>query len=166
MAANLQIAASKIVSTNPANGEVLQEFECASNADVRAAVVRAKAAQPEWASQGMHKRMPCCENFSDYSINRNPKSLSSSPVRPASLRRSLAHGSSRRSRCSPLPDRQCVPLSAGRASLARNLAMKTKSGRLSVNPWRDRNYFSLELSLLDPGDRKHRRAWVAGTQSF
>ena len=43
MATDLQVAARKIASTNPANGRALQEFECTSKPDVHAALARAKA---------------------------------------------------------------------------------------------------------------------------
>jgi acyl-CoA reductase-like NAD-dependent aldehyde dehydrogenase len=63
MATDLQIAARKIVSTNPATGEALREFECASEADVHAAVARAHAAQPAWANLGVRKRISILRNF-------------------------------------------------------------------------------------------------------
>ncbi len=53
----LQVAARKIASVNPATGEVLREFECASDADVESAVARAHAAQPGWAGLGVRKRL-------------------------------------------------------------------------------------------------------------
>lgn len=54
MATEAQIAAPKVVSTNPATGEVLREFECATALEVQAAVARARAAQPTW--QAIHPR--------------------------------------------------------------------------------------------------------------
>ena len=44
MATDLQIAARKIVSVNPATGEVLRELECAGEGEVEAAVARAGVA--------------------------------------------------------------------------------------------------------------------------
>jgi succinate-semialdehyde dehydrogenase/glutarate-semialdehyde dehydrogenase len=63
MATNFQIAAGKVVSINPATAEILQEFECTSKADVRAAIVRAKAAQPYWASLDIRKRIAVLREF-------------------------------------------------------------------------------------------------------
>jgi succinate-semialdehyde dehydrogenase/glutarate-semialdehyde dehydrogenase len=48
MATDLQIAARTVVSANPATGEILHEFRCASEQDVHAAVARARTAQAEW----------------------------------------------------------------------------------------------------------------------
>ncbi len=48
MATDLQVAARKVVSANPATGEILREFRCASEQDVHAAVARARAAQAGW----------------------------------------------------------------------------------------------------------------------
>jgi acyl-CoA reductase-like NAD-dependent aldehyde dehydrogenase len=63
MASNLKIAVSKVASVNPATGEVLGEFESASEADVRAAVSRAKAAQESWANLGVRKRIAILREF-------------------------------------------------------------------------------------------------------
>ena len=63
MATDLKIAASKIASVNPATGEVLREFESASEAEVHAAVSRAKAAQESWASLGVRKRIAILREF-------------------------------------------------------------------------------------------------------
>jgi acyl-CoA reductase-like NAD-dependent aldehyde dehydrogenase len=136
MVANLQIAASKVVSSNPANGEVLQEFECASNADVRAAVVRAKAAQPEWASQGMHKRIAILREFQRL-LHQQKSEVAQLVTREAGkpyvealltevlvvldAARFLIDNAFRFLRDEPVPHG--------------NLAMKTKSGRLIREPF-------------------------------
>jgi acyl-CoA reductase-like NAD-dependent aldehyde dehydrogenase len=60
---NLQIAVRKIASTNPATGEVLREFECASEADVQAAIARAHAAHPAWAALGVRGRIAVLREF-------------------------------------------------------------------------------------------------------
>jgi acyl-CoA reductase-like NAD-dependent aldehyde dehydrogenase len=57
MATDLQIAARKVVSVNPATGETLHEFECTADQEVQAAVARAHAAQPAWASLSVGKRI-------------------------------------------------------------------------------------------------------------
>jgi succinate-semialdehyde dehydrogenase/glutarate-semialdehyde dehydrogenase len=60
---NLQIAARKVSSVNPATGEVLREFECASESEVQAVVARARAAQPVWAGLGVRKRIAVLREF-------------------------------------------------------------------------------------------------------
>jgi acyl-CoA reductase-like NAD-dependent aldehyde dehydrogenase len=63
MATDLQIAARKILSVNPATGEVLGEFECAGEAEVEAAVTRARAAQAGWAELGLRRRIAVLREF-------------------------------------------------------------------------------------------------------
>jgi acyl-CoA reductase-like NAD-dependent aldehyde dehydrogenase len=63
MATDLQIAARKVVSVNPASGEVLREFDCATDADVHAAVARAAAAQPAWHELGVRRRIAILREF-------------------------------------------------------------------------------------------------------
>ena len=63
MPTNLQIAVRKVVSTNPATGEALHEFECASEPEVGAAVAQALAAQPAWADLGVRKRIAILRDF-------------------------------------------------------------------------------------------------------
>src|ERR1700683_3779036 len=63
MSTNLQIAESKVSSVNPATGEVLREWECASESEVQAAVVRARAAQSAWAGIGIRKRIAVLRGF-------------------------------------------------------------------------------------------------------
>jgi acyl-CoA reductase-like NAD-dependent aldehyde dehydrogenase len=63
MATETQIAARKVVSVNPATGEVLREFECAGAAEVQAAVARARAAQGAWAALGVRQRIAVVREF-------------------------------------------------------------------------------------------------------
>jgi len=63
MATDLQIAVHKVVSLNPATGEVLREFECANESDVRAAVARARTAQVGWAELGIQRRIAVIREF-------------------------------------------------------------------------------------------------------
>ena len=63
MATDLQIAARKIVSVNPATGEVLRELECASEGDILAAVARARLAQAAWAELGLRRRIAVLREF-------------------------------------------------------------------------------------------------------
>jgi len=63
MAPDLQVASSKIVSRNPATGEVLREFECAEALEVQAAVARARSAQAAWADLGLKRRIEILRAF-------------------------------------------------------------------------------------------------------
>jgi len=63
MATDLQIAARKITSLNPATGDVLRELECADEDDVLSAVERAKSAQPAWAEIGLRRRIAILREF-------------------------------------------------------------------------------------------------------
>ena len=63
MATDLQIAARKIVSVNPATGELLRELECAGEGAVEAAVERARAAQAAWAELGLRRRIEVLREF-------------------------------------------------------------------------------------------------------
>ncbi len=63
MASELQVAAGPISSVNPATGEVLREFESASEAYAFAAVIRARAAQAGWAEVGLRQRLAILRNF-------------------------------------------------------------------------------------------------------
>ena len=63
MATGVQIGARQVISRNPATGETLREFECASAAEVRAAVDRARAAQPAWADLGVPARIEVVRRF-------------------------------------------------------------------------------------------------------
>jgi len=63
MATDLQIPVRRIVSVNPATGEVLRELGCAGEADVFAAVARARAAQAAWAELGLRHRIAVLREF-------------------------------------------------------------------------------------------------------
>jgi acyl-CoA reductase-like NAD-dependent aldehyde dehydrogenase len=63
MANNLQVAARKIASVNPATGEVLGELDCAGEHEIEAAVARARQAQPSWAEVGLRKRIEILRDF-------------------------------------------------------------------------------------------------------
>ncbi|HEY6369354.1 MAG TPA: aldehyde dehydrogenase family protein [Candidatus Sulfotelmatobacter sp.] len=63
MATDLQIAAPKVVSVNPATGEVLRELECAGEGAVEAGVARAHAAQAAWAELGLRQRIDVLREF-------------------------------------------------------------------------------------------------------
>jgi acyl-CoA reductase-like NAD-dependent aldehyde dehydrogenase len=63
MATDLQIPMHKVASVNPATGEILRDFQCASEAEVRAAVGRARTAQLAWNGLGLRKRIAVLRNF-------------------------------------------------------------------------------------------------------
>jgi succinate-semialdehyde dehydrogenase/glutarate-semialdehyde dehydrogenase len=62
LAANRQIA-TRIVSTNPATGEVLGEFECAGANEVQAAIGRARVAQAQWSRVAIRERLSVVGKF-------------------------------------------------------------------------------------------------------
>ncbi|MGA9308371.1 MAG: aldehyde dehydrogenase family protein [Candidatus Sulfotelmatobacter sp.] len=70
MATDLQIAARKVSSLNPATGEVLREFECAGEDEVQAAVARAHAAQATWGDLGVSKRIAVLREFQNNLLKR------------------------------------------------------------------------------------------------
>lgn len=59
----LQIPAHSIRSVNPATGEMLREFVCASEAEVHDAVARARAALPAWDDLGVRNRVEILREF-------------------------------------------------------------------------------------------------------
>ena len=63
MATDVQIGVQRVISRNPATGETLREFECASAAEVGAAVERARAAQPAWSELGVRARVATLRRF-------------------------------------------------------------------------------------------------------
>src|SRR5579864_1309092 len=63
MATNVEIATRRIASTNPATGELLRELDCASDAEVHAAVAQAHSAQPAWAALGIDDRIFILRKF-------------------------------------------------------------------------------------------------------
>lgn len=63
MATDVPIGARLIRAVNPASGEVLREFECATPAEVADAVQRARAAQPAWAGTRLKKRLEVVQKF-------------------------------------------------------------------------------------------------------
>jgi acyl-CoA reductase-like NAD-dependent aldehyde dehydrogenase len=63
MPTDLQLASSKITSANPATGKVLRDLGCVSEQGVRAAVDRARAAQPSWNTLGVRGRVAILRKF-------------------------------------------------------------------------------------------------------
>jgi len=63
MSTHVQVAARKVASINPATGEVVAEFDCATTEEVNAAVARARAAQPAWEQAGVKHRIAVLRRF-------------------------------------------------------------------------------------------------------
>src|SRR6202790_2916644 len=63
MTTNVQIAEQKIVPVNPATGEVLRQLESAGEAEVEAAVARARTAQTAWVKLGLRRRIAVLREF-------------------------------------------------------------------------------------------------------
>ena len=61
---------SRIASVNPATGEVLGELDSAGPVEVRAAVVRARTAQPEWQACGVRQRIRVLRRFQQILLAR------------------------------------------------------------------------------------------------
>ncbi|MGA8618836.1 MAG: aldehyde dehydrogenase family protein [Candidatus Sulfotelmatobacter sp.] len=63
MGTDVQIAVRKVVSVNPATGEVLRELEGTGEDEVRAAVAKARAGQNAWAEMGVRGRIAVLREF-------------------------------------------------------------------------------------------------------
>jgi len=63
MGTDLQIESRKVVSVNPATGELLRELECADESEIRMAVARARAAQIAWSAIGVGSRITVLREF-------------------------------------------------------------------------------------------------------
>lgn len=136
MATQSAILTGKFVSTNPANGEVLAAFECATEIEVNNAVERARAAQPAWGSLPVQQRVAVLQRFQRILL-QNKAAVAELITREAGK---------------PLPEalltEVLVVLDAARflienvASFLRdeavphgNLVMKAKSGRVIREPY-------------------------------
>ena len=65
MATDVEFAVSRIASVNPATGEVLGELDSAGPTEVRAAVGRARGAQPDWSAWGVGNRVRVLRRFQE-----------------------------------------------------------------------------------------------------
>jgi acyl-CoA reductase-like NAD-dependent aldehyde dehydrogenase len=63
MPSSLAVETRRFASLNPATGEVLCEFDCASAEEVRVAVARAHGAQPGWWDLGVERRRQILRRF-------------------------------------------------------------------------------------------------------
>ena len=70
MSADVEFAVSRIASVNPATGEVLGELDSAGPTEVRAAVARARATQPEWNAWGIRNRIEVLRRFQQILLAR------------------------------------------------------------------------------------------------
>ena len=153
MATDLQIAIRKFTSVNPATGEVMREFEPASEAEVIAAVARARAAQPAWYGLGVQQ------------ADRSSRQLSRTPSpKKSEVARLITHEAGK-PQVEALLTEVMVVLDAARfysensyaflrdqALPHGNLAMKTKVRTPGTRAlWGDRNHFSVELSVFHSG---------------
>lgn len=136
MATDVQIATRKVTSINPADGEVLREFEIATEADVRAAVARARSAQPEWQKLGVGRRTAILREFQRRLHERKSEVArlitreAGKPVGEALLTEVLVVLDSARfciDNAHAFLRREPVPHG--------NLAMKTKVGRILREPY-------------------------------
>src|SRR5580704_8100582 len=136
MATDLHIAIRKIVSVNPATGEALREFLPAADAEVNAAVARARAAQPAWYGLGVRQRVNVLDNFRKHLYEKKSEisglitSEAGKPLAEALLSEVLVVLDSAR-----FYSENSYAFLRDRALPHGNLAMKTKSGRLMREPY-------------------------------
>jgi succinate-semialdehyde dehydrogenase/glutarate-semialdehyde dehydrogenase len=136
MANDLQIAARKIFSVNPATGETLREFDSATDTDVHAAVARARAAQPAWNELGVRRRVAVLREFQKL-LHQRKSEVATLITREAG-----------KPRVEALLTEVLVVLDAARFCIENafaflceqpiphgNLAMKTKVGRILREPY-------------------------------
>jgi len=136
MRSESEIAVRSVVSVNPATGEVLREFECASGDEVNAAVARAHAAQEAWSDLGVRKRIAVLREF-QRELHERKSEIADAITRAAGKPRAEA-----------LVTEVLVVLDAARFLIENghrllrdealphgNLATKAKSGRLVREPY-------------------------------
>jgi acyl-CoA reductase-like NAD-dependent aldehyde dehydrogenase len=70
VATDVEFAVSRIASVNPATGEVLGELDSAGPTEVRAAVGRARVAQPDWNAWGIRNRVRVVRRFQQILLTR------------------------------------------------------------------------------------------------
>lgn len=63
MPVDTPLKSQSIISENPADGSIVAEFPIATADEVRQAVARARAAQPEWAARGIRERLRIIRRF-------------------------------------------------------------------------------------------------------
>ena len=70
MGTNTEEVVRKIASVDPATGVLISEYGCASDDEVRDAVVRAREAQKEWQRRGVRKRGNALREFQRILVER------------------------------------------------------------------------------------------------
>ena len=136
MATNVEFAVSRIASVNPATGEVLGELDSAGPTEVRAAVARARAAQPDWNAWGIRNRVQVVHRFQQIllahkaEIARRITQEAGKPLVEALVTEVLVVLDAARF----LIDNAFALLHEEKLPHG-NLAMKTKSGRILHEPY-------------------------------
>jgi hypothetical protein len=153
MATDVQFAVSRIASINPATGEVLGELDSAGPAEVRAAVARARAAQPDWVAWGVRNRISVVRRFQQLILRRK-----------TDVARRITQESGK-PQVEALITEVLVVLDAARFLIEHGFALLRDEplahGNLAHTPGtvrRYRNHFAVELSVFDSGDRSAGRA--------
>jgi succinate-semialdehyde dehydrogenase/glutarate-semialdehyde dehydrogenase len=127
---------ARAVSVNPATDEVLHEFDCATAAEVQAAVSRARSAQPGWNDAGVGHRTETVRRFQQLlhekkdHVARLISQEEGKPRTEALLTEVLVTLDAAR-----FVIGQGRELLAGHSIGHGNLAMKTKIGRLLRQPY-------------------------------
>jgi len=136
MVTELQIATRKVISVNPATGEVLRQLDCASELEVHEAVACARAAQHAWSELGTMRRIALLKDFQHLLHERNSEvarlisreagkpyveALTTEVLVVVDAARYLIENAYRLLRDEPVPHG--------------NLAMKTKAGRIVREPY-------------------------------
>jgi len=136
MATDLQIAPRCVSSVNPATGETVRELPCASEREVRDAVMRARSAHPAWFALGTRRRIAILKKFQHLVYERKSEiaKLITSEVGKPSVE--------------ALTTEVIVALDSARFYIENgysllheeplrhgNLAMKTKAGRILHEPY-------------------------------
>ena len=136
MATEPKFTQNTIQSLNPATGELLREIECASENDVRAAVARARAAQPAWNALGISGRSAVLRRFQNVlqkkksDVARLVTREAGKPVGEALVTEVVVVLDAARFAIENAP----VVLRPDRLRY-HNPILKTKSGRIQQEPW-------------------------------
>ncbi|MGA9904469.1 MAG: aldehyde dehydrogenase family protein, partial [Terriglobales bacterium] len=136
MATNVEFAVSRIASVNPATGGVLGELDGAGPTEVRAAVARARAAQPEWNAWGIRDRLRVVSRFQQILLTRKIDIArlitleAGKPQVEALLTEVLVVLDAAR-----FLIENAFPILREQKLAHGNLAMKTKSGRILHEPY-------------------------------
>ena len=133
---DVQSAVSRIASVNPATGEVLGELDSAGPAEVRAAVARARTAQPGWYAWGVRDRIRILSRFQQLLL-----------ARKSEIARRISQEAGK-PQAEALTTEVLVVLDAARFLIENgfgllrdeilphgNLVLKTKSGRILHEPY-------------------------------